>query len=219
MKEQDSIEYDANHFGNQDSDSNGLPDEAVGDIFAFLCRSALPIVFNVFANLNEDKERIEDEIIAFLCFLCETAAIANNNDPEYIRYRLVKEFRDSRYGSSFSRFINNRVEIYHQAHFSKKVRMPIYDSDDWASEASFLDAGLSVLQEMIYHPNSKVIESFTDYLEYKIPAREIMFQLTLTFDVLIFQARDLLSILKAIEEAVAPFDSAEDDDWEGYDDN
>lgn len=178
---------------------NGLSDELVGDMMMELCDISLPRIIEHFKKLNEDPERLEDEIMAFLCYLCEALAIANENDGDYIRYRFIKKFSYNRKKTTFSHFINDRVEMYHDAHVEQKV-IGIWDVNKEYDSDNFVYIAISILGDMIYYPESKSIASYDEYINTTIPFKEPIYQFWIQASFKLFVMFELREILNCLQE-------------------
>lgn len=198
--EDDNPDCDDDDSGYDDVErGNGLPDDFIGDWMMKLCDISIPEAVEHFKRLSEDPERLEDEIMAFLCYLCEAFAIANENDGDYIRYRFIKKFSYNRKKNTFSRFINDRVEMYHDSHIEQKV-IGIWDVNKEYDSDNFVYIAISILGDMIYYPESKSITEYDEYINTNIPIREPMYQIDIQVSFKFFVMFQLRETLKCLQE-------------------
>lgn len=202
-------------------EGNGLPDELVGDMMMEFCEDSIPNVLEHFKELSEDQERLEDEIMAFHCFLCEVFAIININDGDYIRYRFIKQFSPNRKKSTFSCFINNRVEMYHEMHTEKKS-IGIWDCNkNYYSDDNFILHAITILGDMIYYPDSKSITTYDEYLITRIPIRDYDFQFKIQLKFQLFMMFKFHDLIECLETIIEPLDkiASNNDNFDYYDDD
>ncbi len=196
-------------------EGNGLPDELVADMMMEFCEISIPQFLEYFTELCEDQKRLKDEIMAFLCFLCEAFAISNLNDGDYIRYRFIKQFSPKLKKSIFSRFITNRVEMYHEAHIEKKC-LGIWDVNGKYSSDNFIFLAITILGDMIYYPDSKSITTYDEYINSNFPIRDFEFQFKIQQQFFIFMLFRFKELIKCLEVIVEPIDTTSTDNDDSF---